>query len=120
MSLADTLQHAVRKGYVAGAYSVAQRAGEPEQLIWHGDPADEPTPAQIDAWGAERQAEAAATAYKAARRAEYPSPGDQLDQLWKWAIAGGLMPDTSAARDINTPQGMAGEIEAVKARHPKP
>ena len=55
-----------------------------------------------------------------ARRGDYPAAGDQLDQLWKWAMAAGLVADTGPGRDLNTPEGMAGEILDVKSRHPKP
>jgi hypothetical protein len=54
---------------------------------------------------AAREAEFAATQYQRQRAAEYPPIGDQLDALWK----GG---DAAAA--------MLAQVQAVKAKYPKP
>ena len=54
---------------------------------------------------AKRAAELAATQYQRDRAAAYPSVGDQLDALWK----GG---DAAAA--------MLAQVQAVKAKYPKP
>jgi hypothetical protein len=54
---------------------------------------------------AAREAKMAATAYRYQRAAEYPPIGDQLDALWK----GG---DAAAA--------MLAQVQAVKAKYPKP
>ena len=57
--------------------------------------------AEEAAWAAEQ----ALTAYKTNRASEYPPIGDQLDALWK----GG---DAAAA--------MLAQVQAVKAKYPKP
>lgn len=56
--------------------------------------------------------------YKRNRATEYPVIGDQLDNLWKWAVKTDLIPDASAKDD--TPEKMAADIAAVKIKHPKP
>lgn len=53
---------------------------------------------------------AALVAYKEQRKAEYPPIGDQLDALWK----------KEHLNDDTEWQAIAAEIEAVKARYPKP
>lgn len=57
--------------------------------------------AEETAW----EAEQATNGYKAKRAAEYPPIGDQLDALWK----GG---EAAAA--------MLAQVQAVKAKYPKP
>ena len=57
--------------------------------------------------------------YAELRRGAYANAGDQLDTIWKWMEAEGLVPDTSESRDLNTAAGMLGEVKAVKAAHPK-
>ena len=58
-----------------------------------------------DAEEALSAAEQTANSYKAKRAAEYPPIGDQLDALWK----GG---EAAAA--------MLAQVQAVKAKYPKP
>lgn len=58
--------------------------------------------------------------YDVKRKQEYPPTGDQTIQLWNWAMANGLVPDTSPGRDLDTPEGMVGEIEIIKATYPEP
>jgi hypothetical protein len=60
-----------------------------------------------------------ASAYRRARAAAYSEIGDQLDVIWKWMEAEGLVPDTSDSRDLNTAAGMLGAVKAVKAANPK-
>ena len=57
--------------------------------------------------------------YSKKRAIAYPKLGDQMDQLWKWASANGLVPDSSVGRDLDTPEGMGGEIQTVKKKYPK-
>jgi hypothetical protein len=61
--------------------------------------------AQRDAEEAAFAAKQAANGYKRDRAAEYPPVGDQLDALWK----GG---EAAAA--------MLAQVQAVKAKYPKP
>lgn len=58
-------------------------------------------------------ARAAAGSYRARRRAEYPAAGEQLDAIWK-ALAG--MPGQLPAEA----QAVLDQVNAVKAKHPKP
>jgi hypothetical protein len=82
------------------------------ELIVQGaeDPAE--TAARREAWQALNR-------YAELRRNAYAEIGDQLDTIWKWMEAEGLVPDTSETRDLNTAAGMLGEVKAVKAAHPK-
>lgn len=48
--------------------------------------------------------------YQVARREEYPTMGEQMDMLWH-AMKDGTMPKV---------EPFFSQIEAVKARHPKP
>jgi len=57
--------------------------------------------------------------YAELRRRAYANLGDQLDTIWKWMEAEGLVPDTSESRDLNTAAGMLGEVKLVKAAYPK-
>ena len=83
------------------------------ELIVQGgeDPAE--TAARREAW------QAIVPDYAELRRGAYANAGDQLDTIWKWLEADGLVPDTSESRDLNTAAGMLGEVKAVKAAHPK-
>jgi hypothetical protein len=84
-----------------------------------GSSATVPTQAQINQAEADHTASRASVKYRDDRRAAYASWGDQLDTIWKWLEAEGLVPDTSESRDLNTAAGMLGEVKAVKAAHPK-
>lgn len=64
-----------------------------------------PTQTEMD----EAVASVEAESYKEKRAVEYPPIGDQLDALWKE-----LAPKTPEAIQ------MKADIEAVKAKHPKP
>lgn len=44
--------------------------------------------------------------------------GDQLDAIYKYAIANGVVPD--AAKPPDTPEGWAARVQAVKQQFPKP
>lgn len=62
------------------------------------------------------EAERAAVAYRHARRREYPPIGDQLDVLWRQLEA-----ERAAGRALDpAADAMLDQVQAVKARHPKP
>jgi hypothetical protein len=83
---------------------------------WNGA---ELSQAEIDTAVSDYVAHLDAVAYREDRRDAYSPVGDQLDVIWKWLEAEGLVPDTSDSRDLNTAAGMLGAVKAVKAAHPK-
>lgn len=58
--------------------------------------------------------------YKGAREAEYAKIpiGDQLDAIYKYALANGVVPDPNAKTD--TPEGWVAKIQSIKDTYPKP
>lgn len=98
------------KKTIAIPYDVLSK-GDPDALAQYGD---QPlTPEEADARKAEEaEAEAhhAATAWRDARRAAYPSIGDQLDALAKWVATG----------DKTALEALAAQCMEVKAANPKP
>lgn len=92
--------------YTIGDYQTGQPEGQKDQILhWDAKLGTQPTENQLrDAQTAKEVADAA-VAYKAKRAAEYPTIGDQLDALWK----GG---DAATA--------MLAQVQAVKAKYPKP
>jgi hypothetical protein len=82
-------------------------------------PGGVPSQTDQDAWVVEYDAYMASIAYRHARAKSYSPVGDQLDVIWKWMEAEGLVPDTSESRDLNTAAGMLGAVKAVKAANPK-
>lgn len=79
--------------------------GTLEGLDWLDAEQRKPSKRQIAAEVKRLTAERAAAAYRDARKAEYPSIGDQLDALYHAGVF---------------PPEMAEQIAAVKAAYPKP
>jgi hypothetical protein len=82
-------------------------------------PGGVPSQTDQDAWVVEYETHMASIAYRHARAEAYSPVGDQLDVIWKWLEAEGLVPDTSESRDLNTAAGMLGAVKLVKAAYPK-
>ena len=76
-----------------------------DDLEWLDTQQTQPTEAEIQAEITRLQAEYDAKAYARSRAAEYPAIGDQLDALWKGGEAA---------------QAMLEQVQAVKAKWPKP
>jgi len=76
-----------------------------DTLEWHDIEQTQPTDAEIQAEITRLEAEYEAQAYARSRAAEYPAIGDQLDALWKGGEAA---------------QAMLEQVQAVKAKYPKP
>jgi hypothetical protein len=58
--------------------------------------------------------------YKMHREREYAriGIGEQLDAIYKFALAAGVIPDPNAGTD--TPAGWVAKIQAIKNQYPKP
>jgi hypothetical protein len=97
---------------------VSINADDTDQITYYDDTIP-PTVAELQTECDRLDAAHAASAYRRARAAAYSEIGDQLDVIWKWMEAEGLVPDTSESRDLNTATGMLGAVKAVKAAHPK-
>jgi hypothetical protein len=75
------------------------------EIEWLDSTQTQPTDAEIQAEITRLEAEYEAQAYARSRAAEYPAIGDQLDALWKGGEAA---------------QAMLEQVQAVKAKYPKP
>ena len=76
-----------------------------DDLEWLDQTQTQPTDAEIQAEITRLQADYEAKEYQRSRAAEYPAIGDQLDALWKGGDAA---------------QAMLEQVQAVKAKYPKP
>jgi hypothetical protein len=75
------------------------------EIEWLDSKQTQPTDAEIQAEITRLEAEYETQAYARSRAAEYPAIGDQLDALWKGGEAA---------------QAMLEQVQAVKAKYPKP
>jgi hypothetical protein len=77
---------------------------------WNNPNIPQPTKEQLETDFTEYEAHLESIAYKENRKKEYPAIEDQLDALWKVIDVSGV-PEAEAIK---------ADIEAVKAKHPKP
>lgn len=122
-SLIDPIIHVVQWDGVEGTIEYRDNVKSPkkidniEQFQAIIDAAVDARTAQAEVVAQEEVDRLASMTYEEKRESEYPKIGDQLDCLWKWSEASGLVADAGA--DSASASKMLADIKATKTKYPK-